>query len=349
MPRSWPARALLAALTAAAGVLGTLSTARSQTESFTITWDAPAADCPDQAYVRRGVEQLLGEGGPPPARVEADARVEHLDDGQWRVNLATLREGERGGRTLESTSCRSLADATALIVALTIDPERVAAHRTSTLTPEEIASALAPDKPGTGSVSFSPSASSAPSASLAESPRVAAAAASPVPLAVLAGLSGDVGTLPHPAYGLTLGAAFLWKRLRLEGYGAYWSSQAGQAVGGSAGEGGDFFLADGGLRGCWLPVLGRLEIAACPGLELGVLHGQGVGVNEPLSQNSVWVAATALGRISWRIAPSLAVYLEAGIALPLRRDVFDIDVAQNLVHEAGVVEGRASLGPELRF
>jgi hypothetical protein len=349
MPRSWSVRARFAALTAAVGVLGTLSTARSHTETFTVTWDAPADSCPDQAYVRRGVEQLLGEGGPPAARVEADARVEHLDDGQWRVNLATLREGERGGRTLESTSCRSLADATALIVALTIDPERVAAHRTSALTPEQIAAALAPDftaAPETASII--PSASSAPPPSLGESPG-AAAGASPVPLAVLAGVSGDVGTLPHPAYGLTLGAAFLWERLRLEAYGAYWSTEAGQAVGASPGVGGNFFLADGGLRGCWLPVLGRFEIAACPGLELGVLHGQGVGVNEPLSQSSVWVAATALGRVSWRIAPFFDLYLEAGIALPFRRDVFDIDVAKNLVHEAGVVEGRASLGPELRF
>ena len=61
------------------------------------------------------------------------------------------------------------------------------------------------------------------------------------------------------------------------------------------------WLADGGVRGCWVPLHGVLEIAACPGLELGVLHGQGKGLRNPLPADGIWFAATAF-RLSLVVA-----------------------------------------------
>ena len=92
---------------------------------------------------------------------------------------------------------------------------------------------------------------------------------------------------------------------------------------------------------------GALELAACGGLELGDLHGQGTGVRSPLPADGIWFAATALGRATWRVAPSFGLFLDVGLAVPFRRDQFTLDVGT--IHQAGVVEGRASLGPELRF
>ena len=106
-------------------------------------------------------------------------------------------------------------------------------------------------------------------------------------------------------------------------------------------------LLDGGARGCWLPLRSAFEIAACAGLELGDLHGQGLGVRSPLPADGIWFAATALGRASWRIAPSFGVFLDLGLAIPFARDQFRLD--NSTIHQAGLVEGRASLGPELRF
>jgi hypothetical protein len=133
MPRPpLPRAGIVAALAAAATIIGALPAALGQSRSFSIAWDAPAG-CPDEAYVRASVEQLLAGGGPVPAHVDARARVERGAGEQWRVRLTTVREGATGERVVESGSCRSLADATALIVALTIDPERVAARQASAL------------------------------------------------------------------------------------------------------------------------------------------------------------------------------------------------------------------------
>jgi len=58
--------------------------------------------------------------------------------------------------------------------------------------------------------------------------------------------------------------------------------------------------------------------------------------------------ATALGRASWRFAPSFGLFVEVGLAFPFIRDTFELDDI-GTIHQAGPVEGRASLGPELRF
>jgi hypothetical protein len=135
--------------------------------------------------------------------------------------------------------------------------------------------------------------------------------------------------------------------VRLEAYGAYWPSQTAHAPTLPT-AGGDVFLADGGARACWVPVTGGLELSACPGLELGVLHGQGKNVRSPRPNDGVWFAATALARASWRVGPSFALFLDASLAVPFFRDQFSLDDL-GTIHQAAPVEGRASLGPELRF
>ena len=96
-----------------------------------------------------------------------------------------------------------------------------------------------------------------------------------------------------------------------------------------------------------LLVLGAFSLGLCPGFEAGVLHGQGHGVSNPLSQNGVWLAATALARVSWRLGPSLGVFVDVSAAVPFVRDQFSLDDAT--IHQAAPVEGRLSVGPEVRF
>src|SRR5262249_23251968 len=62
-------------------------------------------------------------------------RVERVAEGVWRERLTTLREGAAGERAVESNSCKSLADATAFIIALAIDPQRVSSAPPPALTP----------------------------------------------------------------------------------------------------------------------------------------------------------------------------------------------------------------------
>jgi hypothetical protein len=231
--------------------------------------------------------------------------VAYVAGAQWQVHLTTVREGATGERVFESSSCRSVADATALIVALTIDPQRVAANR-SVAAPEtgpapSATAAPSASPPNASSAAPPPTSPPPPAPTTAPAPArtptpAPAPPSPPLPasrFAVVAAISGDLGTLPGPAYGFTLGASLFLGDLRLEGYGAYWPAETAHPTSSSS-LGGDVWLADGGARGCWVPVHGALEIAACPGLELGILHGQGKGVLSPRPADGIWVAATAL-------------------------------------------------------
>jgi hypothetical protein len=165
----------------------------------------------------------------------------------------------------------------------------------------------------------------------------------------LLALDGDAGTLPQLAYGGTLAGALLLGRWRFEGYGAYWPDQKARSrlfptVGGN------LRLAVGGARACagLLPGGAALELAPCVGLEVGSLHGLGVGVRFPLPADSLWFAATADARASLGITPALRLTADLGIATPFYRDVFTLGSIGN-VHQASSVAARALLGPELRF
>jgi hypothetical protein len=183
----------------------------------------------------------------------------------------------------------------------------------------------------------------------ARSPTPPPAPLPPSRFSVFGAIDGDLGTLPRPAYGFTLGAAlFPLTALRLEAYGSFWVSQRFSSSSPSApGAGGDVFLADGGARACWLPLHANLEVATCLGLEVGVLHGQGEDIAHTSSADSDWLAATGLTRLTWRTGPNLALFLDVSFAIPTFRQPFGLDGKAS--YEAGAIVGRASVGPELRF
>ena len=362
MLRLPPARAgIVGALASIAALALVLPTASGQSPAFSLEWDAPPG-CPDQGYVRGEVDRLVEGGGAVPIHVDARAQVQRAADDRWRVHLVTLRNGATGERDLESTSCRSLADATALIVALTVDPERVAAHQAPQPVappppadagpPETAAPAAtaAPPQPAPPRPPPAPSTSTSPAP---PRPPPAPSSSPPVPLppgrvAILPTLAGDVGTLPRPSYGVSLAAAVLLGRLRLEGFGTYWPPESAYLSASTpAGPRGDVQLATGGARACIVALPGRLELAACPGLEIGNLHGQGVGVRAALPADGLWVAATAAGRVTWRLLPNLGLTLDVGLAVPFLRDQIILDATT--IHQAAVAAGRAAIGPELRF
>jgi hypothetical protein len=140
--------------TTALGVVSTAPTARAQTgaTSTTVSWVAPAA-CPSEAELVAKVEGFLGE---PLATQRAQkltlrARVAGASD---RGFTAELRfSGAQGSqvRTLTHEDCASLAEASALVIAIAIDPERVKAeairnqaHSEPATTPSEATAPAAP-------------------------------------------------------------------------------------------------------------------------------------------------------------------------------------------------------------
>lgn len=356
-----------------------LHAALGQTPSLSLEWNAPP-ECPDQAYVRAMVEQLLGTGPRPAVQVQARAEVTRGENGRWDLQLFTTREGTTGERAVQAPSCRSLADATALIVALTVDPARADRRIAAGSAPSAPATASSTPTPTlsptpTPTPSPSPSPSSTPSSTPSPSPtptsttsppktrdrsasptrrtRIAEAPSRPVRGAVFAALYTDRGTLPNQAYGAMLAASFFFGALRLEGYAAYWPPLT-EAVSGHTADGGRISLYAGGARGCFTFALGggAVDLAPCLGLELGDLHGAGFfGAQPQGTVDGLWMAGSAGGIATVHVGGPVRLVLGLEAAIPLRRDqfVFRVNEVDQLVHQPFIIEGRAFVGPELRF
>ena len=364
-----PAAAVLSAI-----VVGNERESRAQTSSLSLTWQAPP-ECPDEAVVRGEVDRLLAEGPRPTARIEAHAVVSRSEGGRWRVHIATIRDGVAGERSIEAASCRPLAEATALIVVLAIDPVRargaqspggpggtppwgIAPGPATGAAPAPV-STVAPTS--TASTATTPGPVSArpavPDATLPKRPTETAASPQPARVPVHFGVFGavgaDVGTLPGPSVGAALAAALWLGPVRLEADGEHWFSRTRSGGNGLTLYGGTISLSDAGLAGCFAVARGRLEVAPCAGIELGDLHGVGAPtIESPTTSDGWWVSVVTALQAALRLAGPLWAGLRIEAIVPLLRDQFvaKINDQTTLIFQSrSPVAGRALLGPELRF
>jgi hypothetical protein len=334
----------------AALLLGSHRVAHAQGVSLSLDWEAPP-ECPDSAYVRRRVDELFAGGAPPTAHLDARATAVRGADRRYHVTLRTVRSGTVGERRMEGASCRSLADALALVIALTIDPSRAtgsgaSSPADSTSEPASESPSSAPSAPAPAPTS-APVPASAPASAPAPAPAPVPAPAPRWQWSASAGAVADDGSLPGIALGVGLRALAMLGPAAIETYASALPGQVG-TVPGSPADGGTFRLVLGGARACYAPLRGHLDLAACAGLELGWLHADGLGVHYPQGADSLWAAGSLGLRASQQIAGSLRLALDLSVGDPWRRDRFVLD-GIGLVHQASPVVGRAYLGPELRF
>jgi hypothetical protein len=94
-----------------------------------LTWVAPDG-CPDLDWVTSEIERLLGRplASVKEPRTKAAATVTEQGPRKWRLRLVTLQNNKAGERELQAEQCRPLARAAALILALSVDPQAVAAR-----------------------------------------------------------------------------------------------------------------------------------------------------------------------------------------------------------------------------
>ncbi len=336
-----------------------------------VTWTAPP-ECPDEGAVRANVAQLLAGS---PATGEARAVVNPRGDG-WQV-VVSMNGGER---RLEASSCRALADAAALIIAMGVDPARVVANRGARDAGHVEVDAAAPLPPpapldaGTPpSIDAAPF-DAAPAPAPVTSPPPAPArepthpapeppASPPVPRFVAVSVAGalDVGALPSPAGGASLGVAWAPWPLRLELSGAYFPSSTA-AVGTPSGVFAphvQFSLLAAAFRACYGAELGRFELGPCGGIEGGLLLANPQGFSaiagaagSPISSSSPLLAFEAGAFAAWRFLPDWAIFLHGGALFQTLRPAFQVSADQastNTVFQPGPATGRASAGVELRF
>ena len=232
----------------------------------------------------------------PAADAVPEATVRERPEGGFRLEFE-LRgaEGTTARRSLDAAECDLLADATALLAAVAIDPVGAAARATA---PEEPRAHAVSDH-GAGEPAATGHPHDAASAQVVEpasaeraaetvappraSDRAAAERTATVPRrirGVARGFaSGGFGALPRFGAGLGAAVGLMIPWFRVEATGTYWLDRR-RDYADDPGVGGTFRMWAFGGRMCVEPQVRRLTIPACVGAEGGRTRSQGVGVDE---------------------------------------------------------------------
>lgn len=328
-----------------------------------LRWAAPEG-CPDRDAVAARVEHLLG--GPPGAadrRLDAAGTVEVIPRG-YRLELVVSSEGAESTRVLQGVSCESVADAGALVIALAFDPEAVTAQEIKRAEAEGGPPGAAPDHQEAPHAHAEP----VPTAGLiripvpipAPPPRPVTPPPAPPRRSLLSfggfvSLSGDAGALPSVAPGVRAGLSLGIGAFRVEPAFEAWPSSK-SALPGRPGAGAELRLLAFSLDACrrvlpWDEGVTAAAAFGCAGFEIGELHGAGFGVASPASGGALWAAPKASLRAELSLATWAAITIDIGVAIPLdrRRFVLDLAAGRAVVHEPSPVSGRAGLGVAFRY
>jgi hypothetical protein len=316
-------------------------------EPISFRWDAPAG-CPSAEAVVRESTRLLGGKTKGTRSVTGDASLVKQERG-WRLRLTTRIDGEEGARELEAPTCEAIANAVALILALSYDPNGVVAAPEG---PSEIGAPTASHAGPKRAADTRPPPSSPPRT---EDPEKGEASgdeaegsedgAAWLGGAVAALVSADIGALPVPTVGFGGAAGLQLGWMRLEVAGRYWLPQS-ETVGGGAG--GDFEFASGELRGCPGWTYHPVTLGGCAGVELGRMAAEGFGVDRTEEASLLWAAARLGGLVSVAVVGPLALRLDVGMSIPFDRPRWVLD-GIGVVDQPAPVTARGETGAELRF
>jgi hypothetical protein len=247
--------------------------------------------------------------------VQGDARQGYAA----KLSFASARGNEV--RYLEHADCAQLVHAFALVIALTIDPERVRVTQSGRESsagapppaplepaPKSAAPALAHAQPTPAAV---PARNREPRA--AQGPLHGARAA----LHVLAG----TGPLPGFGSGVQATLGLHRGRARVELVGRYWLEREVRASEPPPPLTLALGLATVGARACWQPLSGPWQLAACAGGDLGELRGSGSGSGvENARSNQARYSQLAAGvqaaYTRSRLSPELGFELSAALERP---------------------------------
>ena len=298
---------------------------------MSIEYRAPEG-CPDA----RAFTWMVGERAPRARAARSGevarvfvAEVQTTADGA--VGLLTIREpdGSEASRGLRASDCAELADALALIVALTVDP------RASTAPLPEPPPAADKPTPAPGEPTRGPAAA----AVAAPTERPSLGFESAAHLIVATGMAP--GTLPGAriSVGLVVG----------EDRGSAPAARlsvlhAPRRAFGIAGATMSVHWWAAGLQLCplALPLSEEVTTRPCGQLEWGRLWAEGsntVGGREAVGR---WLAAGALAQLVWTPGGSLLIQAELAGVAPLARDRYLIGSA--VVHQLPVIAWRAGMG-----
>jgi hypothetical protein len=353
-----------------------------------LIWNAPAK-CPGASSISAEIEQLIGRplAEVPEPTIRAIASVVNPDPGKWHLRLHTRQGDTAGERELVGDDCGNLARATALILALSIDPKAVEAkkalitggdradlgadQKTPSSGADEPAAKPSPltavkaestenekkqPEPGTSS---QPAQTPAPKSSDdAIEPSEEPDSGEPIILkfGIGANFLLDIGSLPGTGVGVGGSAGVLINRWWLElVFDLWFKRHAELALGRDFGRkfGADLHLWVIAPGVCyWGLQRNYLQLGLCARGELGQIFGRGTGVEEEESGATLWFAPLLGVRALWTPTSWFGVNLEAGCAFPVLRRKFMLDIVglePQRVHQPTVVVPRARVGVQFIF
>jgi hypothetical protein len=269
-----------------------------------LTWRAPP-ECPSGGDVIADARSLvinreaLEEGTP----VTVDAIVGRVAADRWTLSLAVGGAKQR----LEASTCADLARAGALFLALLMDPEAG---------PSTPAPAPQPPAPPATAPAASASPSKPPIVPLApeiavdskpeDAPSGGAGALSPL---AAAGVALDLGTLPRAGVLGVVAGGIRVRRFDIMLEGAVGPPED-TSVDGAAGA--RLTAASATVKPCYAVFTrGRVRLEPCLPIEVGWIHGQGIGIAQSRSSDSFW----------WSVGGAIALWLDLGSRLEARVDV----------------------------
>lgn len=309
--------------------MGTGFVARAHASPVVLDWATPDG-CPPSAEVAAAIHRLADPGAAGSASVRA-AR----EGAGWRATVTTTSAGASAQRELHAPTCRELANAVAVVIAVDVAPVATApVAETESPAPAEAPPAAAAPL-------------SAPPPQHTDPP--ARDAALPMPRSRVSrwAFGGRAVGTSHPGFGTTMGAAahaaFTPGAWRLELEGAYYPPGELQRSPSSTVRQELLTVAS---SGCFTPRFGRLSAGGCAGIEAGRSRS-GFGAYAPVEDTRGWAAVRAGALVTWEVTPLLALRADLGAAMAMTDDRIFVDGER--LHPEGALLGRVGLGLELHF
>jgi hypothetical protein len=287
-----------------------------QPGAFMFRWSAPE-ECPSQQQVAAEIVRLVG-GEPRLHESELQADVTVSGGPRWSAQLTTHRAGRTGRRSLEAPSCKAVADAVALIIALSTDPDGVAAVREG--------------------------------ASLSTAQVVQAPASTERRLRILASVhtQGRLGTSPGTDAGVGLGIGLAGARWRAELRWTY-GLRRDQVAALPSGAAGRFNVATGSLTGCVDVGRQKLALGPCAVAEAGRVSATGYGATAAFSKDVPWLALGGGVFTSMALSGHLRASIEMDVLAPLYRPDYVFQDIPGVVFKAPPVGTRALVDVSFQF
>jgi hypothetical protein len=252
-----------------------------------VSWEAPAP-CPDEAAVKKAVDQWLSE-----PMSDADLRTIHVvarvkpHPSGFVLDLSFESKSGSGHETLVAVRCETLADIVSLKIALAVDPEGIvesAEPARESKTPRPIRK-----KPPTR-----------------------------LEYAVRATAGAGFGPVPGVGPAASLSGSVIWRTARLELGAGYFFPEIAR-YDSTPEVGATFSLASASLRACAVPRLDAVEIPTCAGVEAGVLRGTGFGIETVETADRPWVAFVLGPAVAVPLSEQLFLWLEGDLVLGVVR------------------------------